>query len=206
MMLLLSLLLSFGAEARVCEDLRLPVSKSIDAPDGVSYFMRGSDKRTVGFATSSGNRLLNVNNGKYENFPGEIDPVPTPDGALIAAPVNIPITRDGVSGVESRMHFYRESAPGKYELVFMDPKVSENYQSLGVLNSSPGETSYRMLYQSGSEIYAREYSYDRKAKKLTPGLDPKLACSQNLGRVSLPMLSKNGKEFSYYDYDQKKTL
>jgi hypothetical protein len=205
-MLVLSLILALNAHARVCEDVRLQPSKRIAAPDGVSYFMRPSAKRTVGFATTNGNRLLNLNDGKTIDVAGTVDPVPTPDGDLIAVPVEVPISRNGGQGFEYRMHFYRESAPGKLELRYIDRSVSQTYQSLGVLKKSPSETSYRMIYQGGkSEIYARDYTYDRRTHELKPGPEPALLCKNGPKDIALPMLSKDGREFSYYDNNARKT-
>lgn len=63
------------------------VEKSIPVPDGVNYFIRGAPTTgEVGFATSKGNFILDTKKGIMVPFPGEIDPVLTPDGKIISIP------------------------------------------------------------------------------------------------------------------------
>lgn len=205
-LLALGLFLGAPAQARVCEDLRLPVQQRIAAPDGVSFFMRASQLRTLGFATSVGNRILHLKTGKFAEIEGEVDPVPSPDGEIVAVPVQVEVERDGSKGWEYQMKFYREVSPGKFAVIHVDKEASFTYQSLGTLAKSRDRATYRMLYQGElNQIFIRDYDYDLKTHEMKPKNERRVACAHVPQQVSLPMISSSGREFSYYDNKTLKT-
>ncbi|MDG0816807.1 hypothetical protein [Bdellovibrio svalbardensis] len=263
-MILTVIFLSFSsfAQTKYCStEASFSHEKKILAPDGVSYFLRPSGKtKEVGFATLSGkNMIMNVQTGQSTNVAGIIDPVPSPDGVLLAVPGDVvylgadatpkspeSISEEQLEKIEYRytgstqivekrrpntlnwqpttltlsalkaqkatylasgMSFYTKdkSNPKAYNLTAFDATVSENYQSLGVVKNVK-ETRYRMLYEGSKSIMLKEYTWNPSNQKLTPLGDAKPMCNTNTGiNSALPMLSKDGTEFSTYDPQSQST-
>lgn len=99
------------------------------------------------------------------------------------------------------MVFYTKSKsnPGQYELNYSDEQVTAAYQSLG-MTSTPEGPHYRMLFEDQKNIMFKEYTLDSKSGKIRPLGPAKALCKTESGLNSaLPMISKDGKEFSVYD-------
>src|SRR5262249_48436317 len=71
----------------VCTPVEPKLEKSIDLRNDVNFFVRPSVKTgEVSVGTGHGNRVYQVADGQHRDIPGTLDPVLTPDGALVTVP------------------------------------------------------------------------------------------------------------------------
>ncbi len=144
---------------------------------------------------SGGNHFLNIEETDIEkrvlNVPGDIDPVPSPDGKIITVPGMVFYS---VNDIEKNGS---SSLP-----IHEDYEFGSVYQSVGLLKTSADGKSatYRVVNDFHGEVYHRDYTFD------VSGEDPKFVTqSEKLlplcpGRqLKTIMVSKTGKYVSVYD-------
>ncbi|RYZ95150.1 MAG: hypothetical protein EOP11_25385, partial [Proteobacteria bacterium] len=204
MLFLLSLLLSsaaFGSENSICQNLELKPERRIEIKEEVDYFIRASARRELTFASRQGNRLLNLRTGQTSAFPGQLDPVASPDGAIYTVPIKDEGAEASGAAAQYKMHFYRPAREkgGAPVFLFRDEGLNQTYQSLGTLAKTKAGANYRLLYQENNQVMARDYAYDREADKLAPLGEAGPVCPPAKNPIALPMISRDGREFSYYD-------
>ncbi|RZA07490.1 MAG: hypothetical protein EOP11_07555 [Proteobacteria bacterium] len=204
MLFLLSLLLSspaIGAENPVCQSLELRPDRRFEIPEEVDYFIRASSRREITFASRQGNRLLNLTTGQTSAFPGLLDPVASPDGEIYTVPIKAEGSELNGAAAQYQMNFFRPSRQkgGPPEFLFRDEGLNQTYQSLGTLAKTKAGANYRLIYQENNQVMARDYAYDSRAAKITPLNQASPVCPSAPNPIALPMLSRDGREFSYYD-------
>ncbi|RYZ93287.1 MAG: hypothetical protein EOP06_01425, partial [Proteobacteria bacterium] len=178
----------------ICGEHTLRIAKKIPVATDVNYFIRPSSQREVSFASGSGNVILNVDTQKLIKVSGSVDPVESPDGKILA----VPSFDDHAKGPQkSKMRFFVRTTKG-FEPRYEDEKVVGTYQSIGALGTS-ADQQYRLLYAGDDGIYFRDYKLNSVSGTVVPASTQTKACSGKLpSDASLPMLSKNGREFSFY--------
>ena len=100
--------------------------------------------------------------------------------------------------------FYTRDEKGQPKLAHFDPELKGGYQSLAALRASPLGTTYRVMYQADDNLKIRDLSLDVASGKMEPGGPVRNLCTQKLN-YALPVLSHDGREFTYYDYESGKT-
>ncbi len=93
--------------------------------------------------------------------------------------------------------------PG-YETAYSDHDITENYQSVGVLRSTPTSGQYRLLYEGDGALKFRDYSLDFATGRATPAGPIQDMCGAKT-EGTLPVISKNGTEFTTYNSTTQKT-
>lgn len=97
---------------------------------------------------------------------------------------------------------YYRKVDGKWQFLTQDPQANADYQAMGVLRSSGGETSYRTLFEKNGKIMIRDYGLNEKGV-FAPIGDARQVCS-NL-KLAIPALSKDGCEISAFEPTTSKT-
>jgi len=174
---------------------RLPVS-----PTPGAFFRRVPGTRYVAYDQSRDVWLHHLESGERFQGPGWIDFVPTPDGALFVTPA------DGSGGLEfyDAREVLREGRAGRGEQVrpvYVDPAMSDQYPSVGILEGEPGErVRYRILISWFQGLAIREYDVRWSADGAVR-IDPvteKIDACPGMG-LSTPILSKDGQEIAARD-------
>ena len=106
--------------------------------------------------------------------------------------------------LDSAMALYTRPKSGAPQVALIDTAVTGNYQSMGTFRKAGDETHYRMLYEGDAGFRMREYKLNESSGKVEAvGLD-RAACRGN-EHGALPIVSHDGREFSYYDIDDRNT-
>jgi hypothetical protein len=158
--------------------------KEVRLPFDASYFFKPDPNgEWVTFATIKVNHLYRLDTLVDRIIPGEVDPVPTPDGKYLTAPAPLRFfALDRILSVPNPVH----EAPA-----FTDDLFRDQYQSIGIL--SPGH--YRVLAGWANAPQFRDYVDSEKG--LTPSGGLKYLCPRVNG--SLPIIAKDGKAIALRD-------
>ncbi len=197
------------AECRFVE--RALKSKMGIGNHSLDFFISVAGNR-VYYITGQGNRVQNLGSSISRRVPGDIDPVPTPDGKWVVIPGPLRFfaaerVGSGVAGAFTRI------------ADFTDDSMKGVYQSIGVLPSEGSDSAYRVITDNDG-VSVQDY-------QVTPpgGRRGFLWRRRNFGHVStvhgqsghelcpelptwnkqLPMLSKDGRLLSLYNMDERTT-
>jgi len=174
---------------------RLPVS-----PTPGAFFRRVPGTRYIAYDQNRAVWLHHLESGERFRGPGWIDFVSTPDGALFVTPA------DGSGGLEfyDAPEVLREGRAGRGEEVrpvYVDPAMSDQYPSVGILEGEAGErVRYRILISWFEGLAIREYDVRWSADgavRVQPVTEKIDACP-GMG-LSTPILSKDGQEIAARD-------
>ncbi len=105
------------------------------------------------------------------------------------------------SYLASVMGIFEREKDGSFKLALNDTDISENYQSLGLLQSGSA-SKYRILYEGPQAVMYRDYTITSQSGIVANG-PPRAICGGDGLAGSLPMISKNGKSFANFDYGQQ---
>lgn len=164
-------------------------------PESPSYFAKVLPSGTTATYIGSGNKLLFLEEPdqakRILSAPGDVDPVPCPDGKLLTVPgLSIyemsTVLRDGAA-----------AAP-----IMTDSDISGVYQSCAVLKTSGNKTTYRIVTDESGEIFYRDYLVEYAATPSTPAKVTKLGTAGPRCRglnLKTIIISKTGKYLSGYD-------
>jgi hypothetical protein len=166
-----------------------------------SYFRFVANHRAVPLTRRQRVDLFNIDSGRVTAAPGYIDFIPSPDGRLFVTPET---QRRGLNFFhESQLFDVERSAAA--EPRFIDRLMRDQYPSIGLLSgrndSRAHESTYRVLISWTERAMFRDYvvrpvegggGFD-----ITPINEPVIACPQF--RISLPILSRNGRELAGRD-------
>lgn len=150
------------------------------APDGNLAYFIGSGNRMIFMGEDDGQRL-------FKAIPGDIDPVPCPDGKVVTTPgLNFfevgALKRDGI----------------RAQAFHSDGSHSGVYQSCAVIASSGNTTTYRMITDESGSVNFRDYKVTFGAGAPTVeeiGTVASLCPGLNLKTL---IISKTGKYVSGY--------
>jgi hypothetical protein len=96
----------------------------------------------------------------------------------------------------------------KFKPLLADTNAANTYQSLGVLSSTPEKSKYRLLFEGDNGIFTKDYNRDNKTGKMEAASDLKPVCAnikKEPAEWTLPMISKDGTEFSVYEVNEEKS-
>jgi hypothetical protein len=156
-LLLFSVSVLAGNKPDVCALSRVvKIEREFPVSNDINYFMRGAPATgEVGFATASGNRLLNVVTGEITPVPGEEDPVLSPDGKILTVPENMgydPKTKKYFPAKElsGQTHYRVQGGSGQFSYCTKDACTAKTFPRSEVLESG-------LPYSDdGMSFYARE--------------------------------------------------
>jgi hypothetical protein len=132
--------------------------------------------------------LFDLKTRAERRIPGNVDPVPTPDGRFV--------TRPG-------LYFHPVSAltAGDERPFFTDPELPDEYQSISILAQSKRALRYRVV--TGWHVGLRLRDYDLAlgrsgaADSVRPASAPAVPCPDR--RFTLPISARAGREVGVYD-------
>ncbi|WP_372654059.1 hypothetical protein [Halobacteriovorax sp.] len=170
-----------------------------------NYFFKTSpDGRYIFYIGNNQNWRLDTQTGEELLIPGSADPVPSVDGKVMTS-INwrVPRKQDWslnlipMENWDIKRDF---SGNSDYRSVTTDTNTRRTYQSVGTL----GNDRYRILsYDEGiSSVVLRDYSLIEN----TFGTHSASDNVQNLPQLRLPMISKDGREFSGLDIESNQTV
>jgi len=179
-----------GLPAFAAEVIRGDITSKVPINHTPSYFYKPTpDGRYVGFSSEeeSGNFLFDLHTRTYYPIPGSYDPVFAQNTRLLATPI------DGYKfyRLEDLMRDNRNAVP-----IYHDTTVPGVYESIGILSKSTNEVSFRMISESGSDHYMRDYKEHISRRGQTIKVEP-ISPRKDLCPsfdFKLPMLSKDGRE------------
>lgn len=164
-------------------------------PDVPRWFFKPlPDRPYVVYLGDRGNHLLDMETGRITPIPGVSDAVPTPDGRFVSLP--------GISlfPLDELLNTNRQAKPTR-----LTADLRGDYQSPGLLHEDESSVTYRFIADREGTV-ARDirvvFNTQHGPKLEVLGPKHKL-CSGRL--LQLPMLSKDGREFSAYDVQASAT-
>lgn len=152
------------------------------------FFKPIPNSNLVSYTANEASYLFDMRTGKEQRIPGNVDPVPTPDGRLLMRP-----------GL--KLYPMRTLTKGDTIPVFFDPQLPDEYQTASILHEAKGVVRYRVI--TGWRQNARFRDYDvtftttGAYKSTSPVGAPFVPCGTR--RLSLPINAKSGGEFGAYD-------
>lgn len=158
-----------------------------------NYFFRpfpNSDQ--VAYASGKRNYILDLNKGAEVEIPGPYDPVPTPDQMIMTIPPDEGLSFYSVKDLEAE----------KKEPLLVDADLKGVYQSIGTVKAGNGEKTFRVITDQDGLSF-RDYTVkeprdaSEKPAVLKEGASPTVLCKGM--RLSLPMLSKDGRQIAALD-------
>jgi hypothetical protein len=132
--------------------------------------------------------LFDLTTRAERRIPGNVDPVPTPDGRFV--------TRPGLF-----VHPVAALTAGDERPFFVDPELPDEYQSISVLARSKRALRYRVV--TGWRVGLRLRDYDVALGRsgapdsVRPAGAPAVPCPER--RFTLPISARSGREVGVYD-------
>lgn len=200
----------------LCQAEETTTLSKVEVEQDPGYFFKPTpDGKFIFFAGPSGegnrNYRLNLESGEVTEAYGEFDAVPTPDGKFITVPdvLERPSAYGGV--FRSALAIFPANQIGpQAEPLFRDREANGVYQSTGLLTSDADRTTYRVLIGNGRALFYRDYvvsageKTEIKALPNVNGQDTVTNVCPGI-KLSMPMLSKDGKRLAGVDDAKGKT-
>lgn len=199
----------------ICNPANPAIVKSVKTKRVPGYFFRPFPKSNMGsYAADDHNYVLSLDNpeGSTEMIvPGSYDPVPTPDEQYMTIP------SDDQADKKKGITFFsmNKLLSGDTQPLYVDTQFKGVYQSIGTRHQDAVSPVYRILTdyvlpkdKTGTDgLSIRDYKVTRQrgddANVQPQGSGPMRICPGK--KFSLPMMSKDGKQFSALDLDDYKT-
>ena len=142
----------------------------------------------VSYNAQSIDYFFDIKTSKEIRVPGQIDPVPTPDGRFLTLP-----------GLH--LHPVPSLVAGDMQAVFTDPELPDEYQTASILSETKTGVRYRIVTGWNAGARFRDYAVTFGAKgslpTVAPVSDPFVPCKDRL--LTLPINAKSGREFGAFD-------
>ncbi|MES2526906.1 MAG: hypothetical protein V4598_07450 [Bdellovibrionota bacterium] len=188
--------ISFFANADVCQLNSGSFDSAVRINGLPGYFFKvHPDGKYISFI-ESGNKLIDLTNGSQTRLQGGVDPVWSPDGAILTHPGN---NEEGMNlhHANSAIAASLAGAPDNSKPV-TDPRLQGVYQSIG----KSGDTYSAITDHEG--VTLAQYKIEEGV--ITPSGESARLCG-NLPNFNsdLPMLSRDSKYLSVYDSSSRST-
>ncbi len=167
-----------------------------------AFFRRAPGTRYISFDLGSVVYLHHLESNERFSAPGQLDFVPSPDGAFFVTP------GAGYSGLQfySARQIFRLGPRGRaraLDPLVVDETLRDEYPSVGILDreADGSRIRYRVLtaWREGAQYRDYEFSFDATGEITDiQSLNRKTAACPGL-QLSLPILSKDGREMSARD-------
>lgn len=161
----------------------------------VGFFFKpvaGTDLITYTSPGGSGSYLFDVGTRHEQRIPGNVDPVPSPDGRFI--------TRPGLI-------FYRAAplAAGDTTPMFVDRDLPDEYQTISILKQTRDALRYRVVtgWRTGLRLRDYDIALDRagQPQRIQPIGTPVVPCPERA--FTLPISAKGSSEVGVFDLASK---
>ncbi len=190
-------LAAYAAPPEYCQLEDNTAARKVSFKGTPMYFAKANmltTRNRLYFKLGNNNVALNLSTGATQVLPGNIDPVPTPDGEYITLP--------GVEFYDADSSEGNPSSPSKFRSTQQGP-----YQSIGLLNSSNAEKNYRVITDMNPAVNGFKYKDIRVSGAkgtesfavAADGVLCKTIDGQAAPNFKLPMISKDGFKISAYD-------
>lgn len=170
-------------------------------PENPSYFAKVLPDGQTATYIGAENRLLYLEEPdvakRMKSIPGDVDPVPCPDGKILTVP--------GLSIYEMSTVVEKGSQATPIDT---DDTLGGVYQSCAVLKKSGSKTTYRVVTDESGEVYYRDYLVEFSSRPRTPAKVTKLGqMAKRCPGLNLKtiIISKTGKYLSGYDWQSGTT-
>ena len=182
-------------------DVRLLAAYPLPSRPG-AFFRRAPGTRYISFDLGSVVYLHHLESNERFSAPGQLDFVPSPDGAFFVTPG----ARYAGLQFYSAREIFRLGAQNRARALaplVVDETLRDEYPSVGILvrEADGSRVRYRVLtaWREGAQYRDYELEFDATGD-ITDirALNSKTAACQNL-QLSLPILSKDGREMSARD-------
>ncbi|HEY6219439.1 MAG TPA: hypothetical protein VIV65_05250 [Gemmatimonadaceae bacterium] len=165
---------------------------TVETPRHVGFFFKPvAGTSLVSYTSNEGSYLFDLATHQERRIPGNVDPVPSPDGRFI--------TRPGLLWYSAAAMAIGDTTP-----LFRDGALPDEYQTLSILRKTRDTVRYRVITGWRMGIRYRDYdvALERGAvKEIIPLGMPTVPCD---GRVfSLPISAKGSTEFGAFDTREK---
>jgi hypothetical protein len=165
-----------------------------------AYFRWVPGRRAVAYESRRKIYLLDLDDGVSRVAPGNIDFVPTPDGRYFVTPLS---RQNGLAFYDADrvMEAAREGRSGTVRPLLMDPVMTDQYPSIGILSQEGRSVRYRVLTSWFEGLVYRDYEIARRE-------DGQLLSARALGEpvvpcegmaLSTPIMSQDGQEVAARD-------
>tara|TARA_R110000868_G_scaffold117600_15_gene312595 strand:- start:94057 stop:95865 length:1809 start_codon:yes stop_codon:yes gene_type:complete len=196
----LSLVTNAWGVAIDCNLNTTKLEKRIQLPSAPNYFISAdpSGKYTAVIDSYEENILVDMDTGKHQKVPGDVDPVFTPDSKFLTLPGG-----EFYDMREIAPKMARNQSARNVDAAF-DAREGGVYQSIGIL---PGSTERKKTYRymddgAGASYFDVEMTFDSSGKMTNSRrkTDQKKLCSEASDRDT-PMMSKDGKYLSILNFE-----
>ncbi|HEY9228497.1 MAG TPA: hypothetical protein VIP11_17720 [Gemmatimonadaceae bacterium] len=172
---------------------QVKTTRTVQTIRSVGFFFKpvaGTD--FVSYTSKDAAFLFHLGERREQRIPGNVDPVPTPDGRLL--------TRPGLLFYPMRSLIAGDDTPA-----FKDSELPDEYQTASILKRTKDVTRYRVVtgWRMGARLRDYDVTFDRDGKpvRFQPLGEPTVPCPDR--QFSLPISAKASKEIGVYD---KRTL
>ncbi len=165
-----------------------------------AYFRWVPGRQALAYESRGRIYLLDLVDGQSRLASGYIDFVPTPDGRYFVTPAP---GRDGLSFFEADEVFEaaRANTQGAVAPLFTDPRMRDQYPSVGILEQEESRTVYRVLTSWFEGIVYRDYEVQLDPRtgfpRVRPIGEPVTPCRET--SLSTPIMSQDGLEVAARD-------
>ena len=165
-----------------------------------AYFRWVPGRQALAYESRGRIYLLDLVDGRSRLAPGYIDFIPTPDGRYFVTPSP---DRSGLGFYEADEVFEtaRANASASVGPFFTDPRMRDQYPSVGILEQEESRTVYRVLTSWYAGIIYRDYEVQfdpqMRVPRVRPIGEPVTPCTGM--SLSIPIMSQDGTEVAARD-------
>ena len=152
------------------------------------FFKPIANTSLISYTANDASYLFDLRSGKEQRIPGNVDPVPTPDGRLLMRPGLL-------------LYPMATLTKGDTIPVYEDPELPDEYQTASVQQERHGVVRYRVItgWRQGARFRDYDVTFTAKGayKSAVPVGAPFVPCGART--LTLPINAKSGREFGAYD-------
>jgi hypothetical protein len=168
---------------------RVATTRTVQTVRRVGFFFKPvASTDYVSYTSDDAAFLFNLGTRREQRIPGNVDPVPTPDGRML--------TRPGLTLYPMSFLIAGDTTPS-----FIDRELPDEYQTASILKQSKAATRYRVVtgWRMGARYRDYDVTFDRDGRLITvkPLGAPFVPCSDRM--FSLPISAKGSKEIGVFD-------
>ena len=152
------------------------------------FFKPIANTSLISYTANEASYLFDMRTGKEQRIPGNVDPVPTPDGRLLLRPGLL-------------LYPMATLTKGDTIPVYEDPELPDEYQTASIQQERNGVVRYRVItgWRQGARFRDYDVTFTAKGayKNAVPVGTPFVPCGAR--NLTLPINAKSGQEFGAYD-------
>src|SRR5262245_58989524 len=168
---------------------RVSTTRTVQTVRRVGFFFKPvAATDYVSYTSDNAAFLFNLGTRREQRIPGNVDPVPTPDGRML--------TRPGLTLYPMSFLIAGDTTPS-----FIDRELPDEYQTASILKQSTDATRYRVVTvcRMGDGYRDQDVTFGRDGRLITvqPLGAPFVPCAERT--FSLPISAKGSKEIGVFD-------